>query len=182
MQEPIDQLRNAVNEQMDTIKKMAADLSPDSVAKIQGAIDELERTSKIIFEALPIAIRISKELCSLDEPVRMKTIEFITLLCNEKKENPGQIPKPEPPAPPQNVTLTLTTGKRVSLAEHRQKLIKFVRKKGQCTRAGMISGTGIPEGSISALLINEEDFEQVSHGLWKLRDRDTPITSAFDDP
>ncbi len=56
---------------------------------------------------------------------------------------------------------------RVPLEQHKAKLVIFLKDRGPATRREIASATGIPMGSLSHLLI-EDDFIKVSHGLWDL--------------
>jgi hypothetical protein len=57
---------------------------------------------------------------------------------------------------------------RVPLDRHRETLIAFLAKKGPSTRREITAATPIPAGSLS-LLLRDQRFEQVQHGLWRLR-------------
>jgi hypothetical protein len=58
---------------------------------------------------------------------------------------------------------------RTPLSAHKKKLIKFLAGLEQpVTRGNIASATRIPPASLSELLKGPE-FEQVRHGLWKLR-------------
>jgi hypothetical protein len=165
------------------------DPPPGIIAELKKTIDSLREQVGIIIDAAEVAFRIQNDFNSLSMPARKELLEFLNA-CYEKdlaKENatrsetaatPPTEPgvgddiaiiseKKMPPLPPQNVRLYL---KRVPMAEHRKKLIEFLRGKERCTRSEMASATGIPEGSISALLASGEDFEQVERGLWKLKE------------
>ncbi len=56
---------------------------------------------------------------------------------------------------------------RMPLIRRKQKLLAFLRRNGPSTRREMAAETGVPSGSLTALLVMEE-FQQVSHGLWGL--------------
>jgi hypothetical protein len=72
-----------------------------------------------------------------------------------------------PLGPPQNVKLELTP--RIPLHEQKAKLIAFMQTIGRpVNRAMIMSNTGIPAGSLSALL-SEKEFEQFEHGFWGLK-------------
>jgi hypothetical protein len=62
---------------------------------------------------------------------------------------------------------------RTPLSEQKKKLIAFLKKHGRCVRGCIARGTGIPPGSLSALL-QDEEFEQVQRGVWRLREEENP--------
>ncbi len=191
-----DEFRSTINEFNDAIDAQIEAFgvriegctkeSPAIGTEIGAAIDGLRRGLRHDFDICKTMLNIIREVDRLNKPAR---IQFLKKIIDYSKKRIDYLDKqaalplpdksdksddppigPVPPEPPQDVNLTVTEGKRVPMAEHRKRLIQFIRNKGQCTRAGMISGTGIPEGSISALLSNSEDFEQVQHGLWKLKE------------
>jgi hypothetical protein len=57
---------------------------------------------------------------------------------------------------------------RTPFAEHRQRLIQFLANNGPATRNEITAITGIPPGSLSALLTNA-DFESAGKGYWRLQ-------------
>ena len=58
---------------------------------------------------------------------------------------------------------------RIPLLRHKRTLIEFLlMHKEPATRKEILAGTDIPYGSLSSLL-KADEFEQVSHGLWKLK-------------
>ena len=58
---------------------------------------------------------------------------------------------------------------RVPLTLRRELLRVYLRTQGPTTRAQILTDTGIPAGTLSALLADPE-FESSAHGLWQLRD------------
>ena len=67
---------------------------------------------------------------------------------------------------------------RIPLSARRVALRDFLASAGPSTRAQIVAGTGIPAGSLSALLANPE-IESTTHGQWKLRG--TPDAPHEDD-
>ncbi len=63
---------------------------------------------------------------------------------------------------------------RIPLAQRRLALLHFLAKNGPSTRTQILAGTGIPAGSLSALLADPE-IVSAGHGIWRLRGTpDTP--------
>ena len=73
-------------------------------------------------------------------------------------------------AKPPRGTLGLIFGPRTSMSAHKRKLVAFLETTRSATRAEILSLTGIPDGSLSQLL-REEDFEQLERGLWALKNK-----------
>jgi hypothetical protein len=59
---------------------------------------------------------------------------------------------------------------RISLDDHREALIAFLAVHGPSARGEIVRRTKIPSGSLS-ILLQDQRFEQVKHGLWRLRKR-----------
>lgn len=62
-----------------------------------------------------------------------------------------------------------TTAIRKTMSEHREKLIGFLKECGTASRAEIVTATGIPQGSLSALLTESLLFQQQEHGRWGLK-------------
>jgi hypothetical protein len=58
--------------------------------------------------------------------------------------------------------------RRASLADHKKKLIAFFTEHGPAHRGEIVNKTGIPLGSLGALL-RESEFESHERGLWALK-------------
>jgi hypothetical protein len=56
---------------------------------------------------------------------------------------------------------------RVPMSVHKEKLVEFLTQHGPSTRNQILSGTGIPAGSLSELLTKE--CEQKKEGFWTLK-------------
>jgi hypothetical protein len=63
--------------------------------------------------------------------------------------------------------LRIQEEKRTPLHRHRENLIAFLAAHGPATRKEIVEATGIPPGSLS-LLLRDEQIEQVRHGTWRL--------------
>jgi hypothetical protein len=67
---------------------------------------------------------------------------------------------------------------RVPLAQRRAALLNFLMAHGPATRAQIVAATGIPAGSLSALLA-EDEFASTQYGTWHVKG--TPGNSEEDD-
>jgi hypothetical protein len=91
-------------------------------------------------------------------------IQFIGRIADEERTN-FKLP---PPPLPDDFFADLP---RVPLLTHKRKLIDFLRKsKSPVSRKQILAATTIPAGSLSSIL-KDDEFEQVEHGLWKLKEK-----------
>jgi hypothetical protein len=134
------------------------------------------------YEELRIAIRVAENALKTAAPVSLPESSLPT-------------PLPLPPLPPPPTTIPLfpngdkTVAKRnadsepgsegedrcgpkqprVPLTERRLMLVEFLKKYGPQTRAAILAKTGIPNGSLAALL-NKPEFSRDADGRWSLVD------------
>ncbi len=59
---------------------------------------------------------------------------------------------------------------RRSRDHSRSRLVEFLMRTGQATRQDILAQTGIPPGTLSALL-GEDQFESREHGVWRLKQK-----------
>lgn len=65
---------------------------------------------------------------------------------------------------------------RVPLAQRRETLRTYLTARGPATRAQIVTDTGIPAGTLSALL-SDSEFESIGYGLWRLTPPQLPGTT-----
>ena len=57
---------------------------------------------------------------------------------------------------------------KLSLADRQTQVVKFLTKNGPATRNQIIEATGVPLGSLGAILGHRKVFEKKGGGLWDL--------------
>lgn len=71
---------------------------------------------------------------------------------------------------------------RVPLSVHKRALVAFLREHGPASREEIAAKTGIPAGSLSALLRRRGVFEKVKRGVWKLKPLAPPAAPPIPPP
>ena len=57
---------------------------------------------------------------------------------------------------------------RISMSAHRETLVQFLRERGPTARAEIVAKTGIPSGSLSELL-RDDEFASPARGVWAVK-------------
>ncbi len=115
------------------------------------------RRNEIVELLNRIAPELIRELESIDTTVR--EIDLVLLKHGYPRSSPGLASSVVEPVPPK--------AGRVPLSQRREVLREYLRKRGRATRVQILEETGMPAGTLSALL-QENGFTQVGHGLWSL--------------
>jgi len=68
--------------------------------------------------------------------------------------------------------------KRPTLEYHKNRLIDFLRNGTCADRRQMSQGAKIPLGSLSAILVDDVQFESLGKGLWRLRENQDEYVAA----
>lgn len=84
------------------------------------------------------------------------------------KKNGPHVDMPVP-APLAHLVPIAPKPSRVPLFQRRHVLKEYLAASGPATRGQILKDTGIPAGTLSALLLERTDFEQTDEGLWAVR-------------
>ena len=104
----------------------------------------------------PILEAIRKEITELEPEVSAKVDRL-----NRLREAERAIVEQGSPQPHK---------RRASLEEWGKKIVELLLSRTSATRAEMVYLTGVPPGSLSAILLRGDTFERGSRGVWKLTD------------
>jgi hypothetical protein len=124
-----------------------------------------ERQAQIL-GMLPEAVRI--EFQELTVAIRRAEVEF----AGGKKPSVVENGKPAQAAPETTENFGQMLEKmsqRVPLEDRKRQVARYLAEKGPSARGEILKGTGIPNGSLSNVLLDQDLFEQGAGNLWILK-------------
>lgn len=123
-------------------------------------VRQLRARRNAIINHLPAPLQ--KELEEIDATIR----EIDDVL--RRRGHQIDVSVPDPVAHLVDTTVVPPRPSRRPLAHRREALREYLAAKGLATRAQITADTGIPPGTLSALL-TEPEFETVGSGLWRIQ-------------